>query len=119
MSLDLEAALVAVLKTECAQVHPVVAPFDTPLPYVTWQHIGGPTWRYTDNSAPGQRMAVVQVNVWAATVAGALTLMRGIEAALCAATAITARPESEPVSDHEPDLQRYGFLQDFALTGPR
>lgn len=117
--MTMESDLVAVLESLCAQVHPVTAPIDTPMPYVTWQHIGGASWRYTDNTAANQRHTLLQVNVWAATLAAALALVRQIEDALCVSTAFTARPEGEPVGQDEPDFNRYGLIQSYAVVSPR
>lgn len=115
METDLHAALEAL----CAQVHPGTAPTDTPMPYITWQHIGGSSWRFTENTAPGQRHSLVQVNVWAATLIAALALVRQVEDALCASTAFVARPEGEPIGQDEPDFRRYGLIQDFSIVAAR
>lgn len=119
MSLDLETALAAALQAQCPRTSPMVAPVDTALPYITWQHIGGVPVRYADNAAGNRRMVMVQVNVWAATVAAALLLIRQVEDALCASAVFTARPLSEPIGQHEADFARYGFIQDFEIVGDR
>lgn len=117
----MEADLVVVLKGLCVRTFPDVAPFATARPYITWQAIGGRAWRYTDNTAADKRHTVVQVNVWDDTRAGALTLARQIEEALCAATAFTATPEAEAVSDADTDIEpmRYGTRQDFSIVAAR
>lgn len=115
----MEANLVAVLKTLCPRVFPDVAEYSTPTPYITFQHIGGVPLRYVDNAATGLRHTMVQINTWAATRAEALSLSRSIEEALCAATAFTARPDSEPLGDVDEDTDRRGCLQDFSIWAPR
>ena len=120
MSLALETALVAVLKGRCQQVHPVTAPFGTPAPYVIWQHVGGAPWAYVEGAVADKRHAVVQINVWATTVAEALTLLRDIEADLRGHPSLVAQPSAaEPFAQAEPDINRYGFTQDFAIVGDR
>ncbi len=115
----MEADLVTLLRTLCPRVHPIVAPLDTARPYVTWQLIGGATWRYQDNAAAAQRHSLVQVNVWADTHGDMLALMRQIETALCTAATFTARPEGEPVTQYEADFRRYGAIQDFVIQATR
>lgn len=115
----MEANLVSVLKTVCQRVFPDVAPYDTPTPYITFQHIGGTPWRYVDNAAADKRHTMLQVNTWAATRAEALTLCRQIEEALCAASAFTAQPDSEPIGDVDGDTDRRGCIQDFSVWAPR
>ncbi len=117
--MSMEADLVALLRTVCPRVHPLAAPLDTPRPYVTWQPIGGATWRYTENTAAPQRHSLVQVNVWADTMAEMLATVRQVEAVLCAATTLTARPEGEPITDYDHDFKRYGAIQDFSIEALR
>lgn len=115
----MEANLVTLLKTLCPRVFPDVAPYETALPYVTFQHIGGTPLRYLDNAAADKRHTMVQINTWAATRAEALSLCRQIEEALCASTAFTAQPDSEPIGDVDGDTDRRGCIQDFSIWAPR
>jgi len=120
VSLALETALVAALKARCAQVHPVTAPFNTPVPYVIWQHVGGTPWGYVDGALADRRHAVVQISVWSSTVSEALALLRNIEGDLRSHATLVAQPSgSEPFAQAEPDLNRYGLSQDFAIVGDR
>ncbi len=111
--------MVAVLQALCPRVFPDVAPQGTALPYISWQHIGGRPQRFVDGAAASLRHSYVQINVWAGTRAQAMTLVRSVEDALCAATAFNARPESEPIADVDADTDRRGYLQDFSVWGPR
>lgn len=115
----MESDLVALLKTLCPRVFPDVAPYDTPTPYITYQHIGGEPMRYLANDAANLRHTMLQINTWAATRAEALNLSRAIEEALCASTAFTARPDSEPIGDVDGDTDRRGCLQDYSIWAPR
>ena len=115
----LEEDFVAVLRSQCARAFPDTAPLSTAKPYVTWMNVGGIALRYIDNTAANRRMALVQVNVWDTSRAGALALIRSIEDALCAAQAFVATPASEAVSSSEEDLGLYGARQDFTVLGRR
>lgn len=101
------------------RVFPDIAPFDTPVPYVTWQKIGGRSINYTGNDIPTAQHSLVQINVWSDDRLAANTLASQIEDVLRMATAITARPEAETIATHDPDLQRYGTIQDFSIWSPR
>lgn len=115
----MEANLVTALKTLCPRVFPDVAPYETQLPYVTFQHIGGTPWRYLDNAAADKRHTMVQINTWAATRAEALSLCRQIEEALCSSSAFTAQPDSEPIGDLDDDGDHRGCIQDFSIWAAR
>jgi hypothetical protein len=115
----MESDLVAVLVTACPRVYPDVAPQGAAVPYITYQHIGGQPLRYVNNAAADKRHSMAQVNTWAATRAEALALCRAIEDALCAASAFTARPDSEPIGDVDDDTDRRGCLQDFSIWSAR
>lgn len=115
----MEQALVSLLRSLCPRTYPDTAPLSTVRPYVTWQLIGGTALRYVDNTPADKRMSMVQINVWADTRAGALTLARSIEDALCASTAFTATVNGEPIATVEEDLNLYGTIQDFTILGAR
>lgn len=115
----MESDLVTVLKGVCPRVYPDVAPQGAAVPYITFQHIGGQPMRYLNNAAANQRHSMLQINTWAATRAEALSLCRAIEEALCAASAFTARPDSEPIDDVDGDTDRRGCMQDFSVWSLR
>lgn len=114
----MEADLVTVLKTCCPRVYPDFAPAGAALPYVVYQHIGGIPQRYVDGGS-GLRHTMLQINSWATTRGDSLTLARAIETALCAATAFTAKPDSEPIGDLDDDTERRGSMQDFSVWSAR
>jgi hypothetical protein len=116
----MESDLVALLETLCPDgVFPDEADLDTPRPYVVWQLIGGPSLRYVENTPANKRMSYVQLSVWCDTRAESLTLIRSIEDALCASTAFEAKPNAEPIGDHDPVLNTYGVTQDFTVFANR
>jgi hypothetical protein len=116
--MTMEATIYALLHTQCARVFPDVAPFDTPLPYVIYQEIGGAAPTYT-NGLPNKGNAFVQVSVWAATRAAANDLARAIEAAMVAATSMQATPQSARMAMHDEDTDRRGTRQDFSVWAAR
>ncbi len=117
--MSLETDFIAILQARCPRVHLGTAPYDTPTPYLTWQHIGGDSLRFLDNTAPSTRNAFIQLNAWAATPKAALDLLRQIEDDLCAATTLTASPQGEPVGGYDDGETLKGALQSFSIWGAR
>ena len=118
--MTLEADLIAILQAQCPHTFPIVAPFDTPTPYVIWQQVGGQSLRFLDNTAGDKRNAYIQISVWAATKMQATTLARAIEDALCAATAVLqATPQGEPVDAFDDGDELRGTVQSFSIWGAR
>lgn len=101
------------------RVFPDVAPFETERPYLTYQQVGGTPLSFIDNTVPGAKHGLFQVNVWADTRAAAAALALQVEAAFIGATAFQARPASGQIGQHEPDLNRYGTVQDFDVWSSR
>lgn len=114
-----EAAFVSIARTLCPRVHPLTAPLSTLKPFITYQLIGGMPLRYTDGTAAPQRHAMVQANVWADTLAEALTLARSLEAALCADVSIQASPMGEVITQDDDQLDVFGTIQDFSIVADR
>lgn len=119
--MSMESDLTALLKTLTPRVFPDFAPAGTVAPYITYQHIGGRPLRWLDGSAADKRHTLLQINVWTATRAASLLLIRQVEEAMCASAAFTARPAAEPTSEAEegamPPL--YGSMQDFDIYSLR
>lgn len=102
------------------RVFPDVAPLNTTRPYVTYQQIGGKPINYVENSAaPTLQHGFFQFNVWAASRAEAASLTKQLADTLRTSSAFTARPDSEPIAQHEPDLDLYGTIQDFSIWSAR
>lgn len=117
--MTMESDLHALLATVCPRVFPDFAATSTVRPYITFQGIGGPVFRFLDNTTGDKRRTRVQINVWADTRIESLALIRQIEDAMCAASAFTATPEGEPVHDFDADFPVYGSIQDFLITSTR
>lgn len=95
------------------RVFPDVAPFDTPVPYASYQRVGGVPIVFLDRATPSLKNCFFQINVWSDSRIDAAVLIDAVEAALRAAVGIQASPMSGPVAEHEDDLNLYGFRQDF------
>ncbi|MFT3815440.1 MAG: DUF3168 domain-containing protein [Acidovorax sp.] len=115
------------LLAQCPRVFTLTADFGTQRPYVTWQHIGGKAFRWSENTAPDIRNAAIQVNVWADTKQQAFGMLQAIQEALCEMTEakFTATPMEEPMdsfienqSSQETD-QVKGAMQSFSIWGER
>ena len=117
--MTVEADLFSLLQALCTRVYPDVAPVDTPMPYVTYQGIGGQSIKPLARELPAQRNTVVQINVWAQTRMECNALMRQIEDALRLATVFSAQPQAEPICEYDNDMQRYGAMQDFSIWADR
>lgn len=115
----LEEDLVAALQAECPRVFVGTAPYGTPMPYVTWQHIGGDSLRYVDNTPAAKRHPQIQINTWDDTPLKAMALIRRIEERLCAAAAFTASPQGEPVGAYDDADITSGYLQTYSILGDR
>jgi hypothetical protein len=109
--MTMEATLFNALKVICPRAYPDIAPTSTVRPYVTFQQIGGDVLNPLDNSAPGKRNAVMQINVWSNTRAEAVALMDQIEDSL--RTALVARPEAAKFNDYDNDMLVYSSQQEF------
>lgn len=115
----LEDDLMAVLVAQCPRVHAGTAPYNTPQPYVTWQHIGGDPLRYTDNTPASSRNALIQINTWGTTPKSAHALILQIQEALCAAAAFQAKPHGEAIGAYDDADVASGYLQTYSITGAR
>lgn len=111
--MSFESDLYTVLTAVTPRAFPDFAPVATARPYVTYQQIGGQVVTMLASTAPGIRQSEVQINVWSDTRMEAMTLARAIEAAMCTATAFTARPAGDVVADYDADVPVYGTRQDF------
>jgi len=115
----LEDDLQALLMARCERSFPLTAPHDTQLPYLIWQHVGGDSLRFLDNTAPATRNAAIQVTAWAATPRSAFLLIRQVEDALCASPALQAAPQGEPVDAPDDADEIFGATQTFSVWGAR
>lgn len=116
--MSLETDLTTVLLTVCPQAHPHPAPPGTPLPYITWQHIGGEALRFLDKSRANLRHATIQLSAWHTTPMAAMLLVQAADEALSAAAPLLqASPLGEPVKAFDDADDQAGFEQDFSIWG--
>lgn len=117
--MSMESDLVSLLKVICVRTYPDIAPEGTAVPYITWQGIGGESLRYVEGAAADRRNTLMQINIWSAKRLEALTMIRQIEDAICASAAFTAKPQGEPLSTIDPDVDLYGCIQRFEIWSTR
>ena len=117
--MSLETDLIALLQSICPSIHTDFARSVSVTPYLTFQHIGGESLRYADNTAMDKRHPLIQINAWAKTRLEALTMIRQVEGALCASASLQTTPQGESLSTYEADTQLYGSIQRFEIFGAR
>ena len=103
----------------CPRVYASSAPAGTKTPYVTWQHAGGDSLRWQDNTAATKRLPLIQVNAWDTTPQSAFALIQQIEERLCLAAAFTADVQGEPVPTYDDGSEIEGYIQTFKVLGDR
>ncbi|TAK84513.1 MAG: DUF3168 domain-containing protein [Aquabacterium sp.] len=115
--MSLESTLVELIKVRCARVFPDEAPFGTETPYVIYQQVGGDALAYVEGTMPDKRNAHMQIAVWDATRAGAISLALQLEADLVAT--MKAEPLGAFVSAASDFPDRRGTHQDFSIWWDR
>lgn len=95
------------------RVYPDAADFSTPLPYITWQQVGGKAVNYLGGGVTDKKGARIQINVWAKTRLEAQTLMRQIHD-ICVSDPLFAVAEGASISRYESANLR-GAQQDFSF----
>ncbi|MDA8521981.1 DUF3168 domain-containing protein [Acidovorax sp. NCPPB 4044] len=119
--MSIETELVAVLANRCPNVYATVGPNGAPLPRIVFQHVGGRTLRYTENTSD-LRNILMHVAVWTDDPEAAFALIRQIEDDLCAHPLLQVEPQGEPhagIADGAEAQSVYGATQIFAIYGPR
>ncbi|MDR2297848.1 MAG: DUF3168 domain-containing protein [Comamonas sp.] len=117
--MSIETDLMAELLAECPRVIVGTSPYGVEMPCVTWQHIGGDSLRYLDNTPLDQRKPLIQINTWDDTPLKAMALIRRIEDRLCAADAFTVQPQGEPIVAHDDAEVTSGYQQTYSILGDR
>lgn len=117
--MSMETSLIALLKAICPTVWEIVAPSGVVAPYVVWQGFGGQSLRNLDKTASDKRNTLMQISVWSSTRTEAKTMIRAIEDAMCASTALSVSVEGEPLYDYEDDTKLFGAIQRFSIIAAR
>lgn len=117
--MSLETDMVAALQQVVPRSFPVTAPYDTPLPYLVWQRIGGKASDYLDDPLPESRNANVQLTVWAASLLEAIALMNGTLAVLVASPVLHVSLSGEQRDAYDEGDALLGVQQDISVWGDR
>lgn len=93
--------------------YPDVAPAGTPVPYFTYQAVGGQSVNMLDDQVALQNSRI-QVNAWALSRSQALAMINAAVTALCVEP-ILATSIGAPVSTYEADTKLFGSRVDFSI----
>jgi Protein of unknown function (DUF3168) len=97
------------------RVFPDVAPENTPVPYITYQAIGGDPLNFLGGDRPDKANTRMQLNVWAATRIEASTLGAQVEDAVRAAVDLQPEVLTGRTATYDETTQYRGTMQDFSL----
>lgn len=96
-------------------VFPDVAPEKTPVPYITYQAVGGDPLNFLGGDVPGKTNTRMQVNVWAKTRLEASALGALVEGAMRAAVDLQPEVLTGRVATYDETTKYRGTMQDFNL----
>ena len=96
------------------RIFPDAAEGDTPMPFATYQQVGGDSTVFMDGALPDKQNARMQVTVWAKGRVQASALIGAVQVALCAAP-VYATPLGAPVSRRDDETGFKGAMQDFSV----
>jgi hypothetical protein len=115
--MTIEAEVCAVLQHLAGgQIFPDVAPEGTPVPYITYQAVGGEPINFISGDKPGKTNTRMQVNVWAATRLEASALAELVEDALRSAADLQPEVLTGRVATYDETTKYRGTMQDFSLN---
>jgi len=93
---------------------PDIAPAGTALPYCTYQQVSGTPVNYLGAESSDKKSSRIQVNVWSATRAQAMTLIRQIEDAIVKAP-LFGMVEGGAIATYDDVTKTRGAMQDFSF----
>lgn len=96
------------------RVYPDAASGDTPMPFATFQQVGGASTVFLDGALPDKQNARMQVTVWANGRAQASELIAKVQTALCGAPTF-GLPLGAHVSLRDQETGFKGAMQDFSI----
>lgn len=117
--MTVETDITAALTPVSPRVYPDEAPDNSPLPYIVYSQVGGPSPTYVERAVPNLKGARFQVNVWAKTRIEAAALGLQVEAAMVHATAFDAKPVGAYTATSDPATKYRGTRQDFSVWSSR
>lgn len=94
---------------------PDFAPEGTPLPFITFQSIGGQPLSFLDGSAPNKEFSRVQVNVWAQSRVEASDIAKAVEGALRAISTLQTEVLTGRIATFDETTEYRGTMQDFSF----
>lgn len=97
------------------RVFPDVAPGGTPVPYITYQAVGGEPINFLTGDKPGKTNARMQVNVWSASRIEASDIGAQVENALRDAKQLQTKVLAGRVATYDETTKYRGTMQDFSL----
>lgn len=97
------------------RVFPDVAPEDTPVPYITYQAVGGEPVNLLTGELPGKTNTRMQVNVWASTRLAASEIGAQVENVLRSANALQPDVLTGRTATYDDTTRYRGTTQDFSL----
>jgi hypothetical protein len=114
--MTIEAQVYEVLKSLAGgRIYPDVAPEGEPVPYITYQAVGGEPINFLSGEAPGKTNTRMQLNVWAATRLVASEIGAQVEDAVRAAVDLQPEVLTGRVATYDETTQYRGTMQDFSL----
>ncbi|AZY52235.1 DUF3168 domain-containing protein [Bordetella avium] len=96
------------------RVYPDAAAGDTPMPFATFQQVGGASTVFMDGVLPDKQNARMQITVWAKGRAQASELIAKVQTALCGSPYF-GLPQGAPVSLRDQETGFKGAMQDFSI----
>jgi hypothetical protein len=114
--MTIEAAVFAALQSLAGgRVFPDVAPENTPVPYITYQAVGGEPVNFLSGGNPGKTNTRMQMNVWAKTRLEASALGAQVEDVMRAAVDLQPDVLTGRVATYDETTLYRGTMQDFSL----
>lgn len=95
---------------------PDFAPAGTALPFATFQQAGGTAFAYLEGQPSDKKNARIQINVWAASRAESMTLIRQMEDAVVQAP-LLGEPLGAAAAVYDEGACMRGARQDFSFWG--
>ena len=95
------------------RIFPDVAPQGTPVPYITYQAVGGDPDNFLTGDLPQKSSARMQINVWAAARLEASALGAQVEGAVRAAAHLQPEVLTGRVATYDETTGYRGTMQDF------
>lgn len=96
-------------------VYPDIGPDGGPLPYITYQQVGGIPVNFLSRDIPSQKNGRFQINVWSDNRETTSILARQVEDTLRGSLILTTEVMGGAISVYEEATNLYGAYQDFSL----